>query len=163
MAIKELREATSPKANKEILDVSRCFVLSPPPGLAVRGRPSRGGRHAGVLHFLHRHMRRVTFRVFFLRPLVGLRPSQAFSCGEDWALPFCSPSRAGTSLSRGLRTRSPLAHSGVGVMPSTVSMRKWGPNETWSGSRGGAGIQPTVPLTLKFTVPLPHRVLFALK
>ena len=27
VAIKELREATSPKANKEILDVSFCFVL----------------------------------------------------------------------------------------------------------------------------------------
>ena len=36
MAIKELREATSPKANKEILDVSLCFGLESPTGLDVR-------------------------------------------------------------------------------------------------------------------------------
>lgn len=37
MAIKELREATSPKANKEILDVSLCCGLASSTGLGVRG------------------------------------------------------------------------------------------------------------------------------
>lgn len=43
MAIKELREATSPKANKEILDVSFCCVLRGPQAWASDAPSSPAG------------------------------------------------------------------------------------------------------------------------
>lgn len=97
MAIKELREATSPKANKEILDVSFCCVLRGPQAWASTPPRPLLASDPFHCHSLGGHVS----CPFSPLALVGISPSRAFSYGEDSPFPFCHFPGDGDWLSPG--------------------------------------------------------------